>query len=76
MSSSELAEANVTRLEARVAQLESALNQKEEKERDLTHTLTVLDREHDTMRDERDQQDEKLCQMEKDLTDKVQDHGN
>ena len=71
MSSTELAKADVARLQSRISHLENELSQKNEKEQELTHTLTMLDKEHDSLRNERDQQDEKLSQLVKGLEDKV-----
>ena len=71
MSSTELAKADVARLQARISNLENELSLKNGKEQELTHTLTMLDKEHDSLRNERDLQDEKLSQLVTDLEDKV-----
>lgn len=68
---SEAARMEVARLTTRLNHLERELEEKEEKVKELGEALLVLDQDHDGLRTECDQKDEKIAQLTKVVEERV-----
>ena len=70
-SDSESARMEVARLTTRLNHLEREVEEKEEKVKELGEALLVLDQDHDGLRAECDQKDEKIAQLTKVVEERV-----
>lgn len=70
-SVSESNRAEITRLTSQLHRSERTLAEKEQKMKDLGEALSVLDEQHDELRVECDQRDEKIVKLEELLKSKV-----
>ena len=71
MSVSEVTKVDKTRLQSQISQLEEEIKRKDEKIEEVTQALTLLDQEHDTLREQCDIKDEMIVQLKTELQHKV-----
>ena len=59
------------RLAARARHLEQEISRRDARISELSHALTMLDQDHDALRAECDERDERIVQMQQQLKEKV-----
>ena len=70
-SRSELVKSESARLAARTSHLEQEVSQRDNRIGELSHALTMLDQDHDALRAECDERDERIVQLQQQLKEKV-----
>ena len=59
------------RLAARTRHLEQEVSRRDDRIGELSHALTMLDQDHDALRTECDERDERIVQLQQQLKEKV-----
>ena len=59
------------RLAARAKHLEQEVSRRDDRIGELSHALTMLDQDHDSLRAECDERDERIVQLQQQLKEKV-----